>query len=507
MRPVRLFAPLLLGLLIGTVGLYAAPRGAHHLIFLHTSDTHGHLRPFSYPTVFDAASPLGQLPQRRNIGGIARRASLVRSVRRAEGARVLLVDCGDFCDGTPFSTEYHGEADIAAMNEAGYDVACPGNHEFSNRLPELRRVLSKARFPFVCANATTINGEQLFRPYVIRTVDHVRVAIFGLLTPDARRYPGAQDGVRIEPPVRVAHTLVRRLRKEADIVVALTHLGYAEDRTLAQAVEGIDIILGGHSHTFLRGGARVRSVHGNPAYGTVIAHPFEWGAVLGRLDVRVDRMSSSAWALVAHKSAYLPVTSAVKLDPAVTRVVERYWKPIRSRYDRPIGFAVLDFTRKGPDYAEYHLVADAVREATGAEVALENVGGVRARLVQGRITYGDLVTMDPFGNTIVIMKLTGRHLREVLARRRPAVSGIRYAVEGSRVQRATVGGEPLDDDRIYVVATNSYFARDEVFRGAVDREERQDTRLGAIIRYIKRRGRVSPSYDGRRIVRGVQDEF
>ena len=118
-----------------------APGQQVSLTILHTNDTHGHLLPFSYPNIVPPGSELSRLPARRDIGGIARRATLVKRLRKeleARGTTVWLVDAGDFCDGTPLASEYHGEADVAAMNAAGYDFITLGNHEFNNSLAQLK---------------------------------------------------------------------------------------------------------------------------------------------------------------------------------------------------------------------------------------------------------------------------------------------------------------------------------------------------------------------------------
>ena len=168
------------------------------LVILHTNDTHGHLLPFSYPTIVPEGSELAQLPAKRDIGGIARRAALAAKIRgdvTARGGTMWLVDLGDFTDGTPFSSEYKGEADLAAMKAAGYQFGTLGNHEF-NAAPEwLPQLIAKASYPMVLANATVkATGAPLLPPYRIEKVGGVRVALFGLITKSTQGYPAARDG-------------------------------------------------------------------------------------------------------------------------------------------------------------------------------------------------------------------------------------------------------------------------------------------------------------------------
>src|SRR5258708_36384974 len=122
------------------------------LTILHTNDTHGHLLPYSYPQTFDANSALAKLETVLDIGGAARRATLIRRIRKEKDHKTLLIDAGDICDGTPFSTEYHGDADMAALNALKYDIACPGNHEYSNDFAQVKKLIAAAKFPYISAN-------------------------------------------------------------------------------------------------------------------------------------------------------------------------------------------------------------------------------------------------------------------------------------------------------------------------------------------------------------------
>src|SRR5688500_7675217 len=347
-----------------------SPRSVN-LTILHTNDTHGHLLPYSYPETFDPESDLARLKGRKNIGGAAKRATLVNRIRREQNRRVLLVDAGDICDGTPFSTEYHGVADIAAMNAIGYDLACPGNHEYSNTLAQVRKMIADAKFPLVSANSTVkTDGKPLYTPYVIKEIDGAKVAFFGLMTYSARNYPAARTDLQMEAPIEAARKLVPELRKKADLVIGITHIGVNEDRQLATAVSGIDVIVGGHSHTMLPYPLFIGSPpSSNPhsVNGTIIVQNFQWGGTLGRLDLNLYRDEKGRWAVRKYAGKLLPVTAAIPEDQAVAAVVDKYWKPISEKYGAVVGTAGDDFTLRGPDRAEYNMVADAVREELSLE--------------------------------------------------------------------------------------------------------------------------------------------
>ena len=181
-------------------------------------------------------------------------------------------------------------------------------------------------------------------------------------------------------------------------------------------------------------------------------------------------------------------------------VVERYWKPIAARYGKIIGQAAADFMERGDDLANYNLVADSVRQTYGAEIDLENMGGVRAPLLKGTITLENLADMDPFDNTVVTFRVSGRMLKTILETSRPAVSGLRYRIENNTLTSVTVGGQPLREDRVYTGTTNSYFART-----ALKEIETRDTgkqRLEVLKEYIRKTGTVRPVFDGRRVIIG-----
>lgn len=476
------------------------------LTILHTNDTHGHLLPFSYPNTYNTDDPIGLLPQRQDIGGAARRATLVKQIRKATKNPVLLVDCGDICDGTPFSTEYRGEADIAAMNAIGYDYACPGNHEYNNTLAQVRKLIQMAKFPMLSANSKVkADGSSLFQPYVIREVSGVRVALIGLMTIEARTYPAATNDLEMERPVDATKKLIREVRSKADFVIALTHIGIDEDMRLALEVPGIDVIVGGHSHTLLPQPIMVPNptdLRPNSVRGTVIVQAHQWGGSLGRLDLTLRPQTTGAWTVASYAGRLLPITKDIKEDPETVAVVAKYWDPIKAKYGEVLGRAEEDFVQKGEDLAHYNLVADAVREAYKLDFNIENIGGIRAPLVKGNITYGDMVTLDPFGNTVVTFKATGRQVKNLLSRYRPAVSGIRYVYQDSRLQEVTIGGETIDDDKVYSGATNSYYA-DRILTDIPEKQDTKKPRLEVVLEYIRTKKNIKPVYDGRRFVRAV----
>jgi 5'-nucleotidase len=233
--------------------------------------------------------------------------------------------------------------------------------------------------------------------------------------------------------------------------------------------------------------------------GTVIVQAHQWGGELGRLDLLFVKDQAGTWQVDRYRARLIPVGPEFPEDPGVAAVVSQFWKPIAAQFGEVVGQAGGEFASRGDDQAEYNLVADAVRESFNAEFGMENMGGVRAPLVRGAITKADLVTLDPFNNTVVTFTATGKQIRDILQRHSPAVSGIRYRLENRELLDVTIGGQPLDDARVYTGVTNSYFAG-VALKGLTTLQDTGKARLDVLVNYIRQKGTVRPAYDGRRIV-------
>jgi 5'-nucleotidase len=267
-----------------------AARDTVRLVILHTNDTHSRMDPFP------DGGELG------GLGGAARRAALVERIRREE-EHVLLVDSGDIFQGTPYFNLFGGEVEFRAMSAMGYDVATLGNHDFDNRTEGLVEMLPHAEFDFVSTNYSISNrklGDRV-RPYVIREFDGVRVGVFGLgIAFQGLVTPSYHRGVEYVDPIPSARRAVRELRAEGcALIICLSHLGYrfggdrVSDTVIAQRVPGIDLILGGHTHTFMD----APDVHEHPDHGISLVNQVGWGGVrLGRIDVALRADSGvGAW--------------------------------------------------------------------------------------------------------------------------------------------------------------------------------------------------------------------
>lgn len=485
-------------------GCYSADYRA--ITILHTNDTHGHLIPFNYTEPRTPADETAALKYRTNIGGIARRATLINQIREATHGNTFVVDAGDALDGTPFSVEYMGEADFAAMSTAGYQLRTNGNHEFSASLKEFFRNIKTGGFPVIDANVIDKKTSKPALPeYEIIEINGIKVAFFGLTT-DASTYKAAKEGFTFADPIQIAKQLVPSLRQQADLVIGITHIGYDQDIKLAKEVDGIDVIVGGHSHTRLAQPAFVSKDTSMQAFkvgGTVIVQAYQWGGELGRLDLRIRKDSGKA-TLMSYNGELIPVTSAIKDDPSTAKTLAKYYRPLAKYYDETIGEASETFYN---DYSDentiLNLICESLKEKTKTDASIYNTGGVRADIVKGPVKMWDIATVMPFRNNIVTLDMSGTRLKQALIELKPGVAGIRYKVENDKLIEATINGKPIDDNATYTISTIDFLAN----YGLKDVTSRKDLGINyreAIKDYIKARKTISPVQDGRRVVIGAQ---
>lgn len=267
-------------ILIGALSLLAGEYiSAQNIVILHTNDTHSQIEPI-------------RVGKGSGAGGVHRRAEYFSQVK-AQNENVLILDAGDYNQGTPYFTVFNGDLEVELMNALGYDVVAIGNHEFDNGVEELARRLSKAKYKTVCANydftGTPLEG--LVEPYVIVNKGGKKIGIIGL-TINVRTLVSAQnrEGIVYNDVYEVANKLAKQLKNEdkCDLVIALTHIGYSaypnqvSDISLAQKTANIDIIIGGHSHTFLKSEKIYQNLKGEDV---LILQAGAQGEYVGRLDL------------------------------------------------------------------------------------------------------------------------------------------------------------------------------------------------------------------------------
>lgn len=439
--------------LVASQSLQAACRDGEKLRLLHFNDFHGQLEPYAEPGRPD------------KVAGIARLAAAVATARAEAPERpVLLLFGGDLLQGTVTSSLFLGIPDVALFGKLGVDAAVMGNHELDYGQDVLRRLAARAAFPLLSANVASQPEPLPVRPYVIvERPGSPRVAVLGLTTGElaTATHPRNVIGLSVEEPVAAARRLWPELRDKADMVVVLSHLGIADDRRLAAALPGLDVVVGGHNHNVYR----QPEMEG----GVAIVQAGERGRWLGRMDLdcRDGRMVRIDYRLL-DMNAGAPEDAEIAAE--VGRIVAEAEKELLLEVGRtPVTLdAGREVLRRGEGvFGDF--VADLAREISGAEVALFNGGGFRASIPAGPVTLKHVYQAFPFRNELVTGSLSGADLLAALERSAafdPAenpggflqVSGLRYRIAGTRLAGVEVAGRPLDPAARYRVVLPDFLA-------------------------------------------------
>lgn len=416
---------------------------------------------------------------------------------------MLLVSAGDNQTGNPVNDQFpeKGWPVIDLMNATGFDLSAVGNHEFDTGPEGFGYLTGKANFSFICANVSTESQMNLrISPYRIITLpDGLRLAFLGLLQlgqngiPDT--HPDNAKAFSFRSPFETAPEYLW-LKDSSDIFIALTHIGFEEDVRLAEAMPaGIDLIIGGHSHTRvakeqIHNGIMITQAENKLKYGTLI-----------RLTVGGD-------GAVQRSMQLIDIRNSEKEAPAIRALVDRY-------NDNPVLNEVI--ATATDDFSSYeelgYLMADAQREAAGADIALMNPGGVRIdRLEKGPVTIKNVYQLDPFGNELIVTKLTGEEIYSLMRAAWPVddkspvyPSGVTTEVkvdsggDPESINILTEDGKPLDMSRTYTVAMNSYMTQVYKYEHADPGQSLFFTTAEALIRYLKEQGNIRSYRDEKRV--------
>jgi 5'-nucleotidase/UDP-sugar diphosphatase len=428
------------------------------VVILHTNDFHGAVEP----------AVQGNTPS----GGLVNLAGLIDRVRAENPGRTLVLDAGDTFQGTYVSNSTQGEVVMAAMNAVGYDAWTLGNHEFDWGQEVLRARIAQAEFPVLAANLLDESTGEVWdgvRPFFILKAGVARVAVLGLAYPDTPAITKPQNVAGLD--FREAAGTVRRylpeLEEQADLIVVLSHLGFDGDQALARAVDGIDVIVGGHSHLFLD---QPREVN-----GTLIVQAGAKGQVLGRLELTLDLATGQVTGY-DRREVLLPVDGGgVEVNQEVQALVDAALQQAEETMEQPIGEMGRALEPKSAgEFALGNLVTDAMLAADLSDgnmpdIAMHNSGGIRAGLPKGPVSYGQVYAVVPFDNQLIALDLTGEQVLRILEHSVAAragnmqVAGLAFRFDmsrpvGQRVEEVTVGGEPLVPARVYRVVTIDYLA-------------------------------------------------
>jgi 2',3'-cyclic-nucleotide 2'-phosphodiesterase (5'-nucleotidase family) len=421
---------------------------------LHVNDFHGRVFPYIEKSI-DPSRP---------VSGAAYLAEAIKRERLRNPEGTILLSAGDMFQGTPVSNLFRGRPVLETMNALRFDAMTLGNHEFDWGRDVLGDILSAVRFPVLSANIVDEKGNCIpgVRPYAMIERKGVRIAVIGLTTTDLSHMVNSKylTGLAVLDPLRVVPDLAKKARAEgAQVVVLLTHIGFDEDKRLAAGLEGVDLIVGGHSHTVVKEPVVV---------GKTIIVQAGYGVHLGVMEMTIDEKTGRIIDATT-KNELEPILAGPNdpFDAEVAKIAKSYGERIESTFRQVVGETKGDLTRAS--FGESTLgdvITDAMRASANAEVALHNSGGIRADILAGKITMEQVFTVLPFDNTVVSMDLSGSDLLAILERSAGAnkgmlqVSGVRveYDRNASKAKSVQVNGRPLEKDRMYRVATNDFLA-------------------------------------------------
>lgn len=426
------------------------------ITILHTNDMHARVKEGSYDGM-----------------GFAKIATKIKEIK-AKNPNTLVLDAGDVLHGQTIATISKGESIVKLMNTIGYDVMTPGNHDFNYGQDRLVELSTMANFPIVASNVVKEDGTTLLNPYVIKDISGVKIAIFGLSTPDTTymTHPKNVERLKFENPIETAKKMVTELKDKADIIIALTHIGLDDSsefttKKIAEQVEGIDLIVDGHSHTTLKEGLKVKD--------TLIVQTGDYNKNLG-----IVKIAFADGKISAMNSSLFAKEDAVELaeDPEVLEVVKAIEEENNKITSVEIGetntelVGAREKVRAGETNLG-NLITEAMISVTGADIALTNGGGIRSSINSGKITKGDVITVLPFGNYVVVKEVKGENIIKALehgissypelAGAFPHVAGMSFKFDpdkeaGNKLVEVKVAGKPIDPNKMYKFATNDFLA-------------------------------------------------
>ena len=447
------------------------------LNIVHINDLHSRIEPIN---AYDSTCGAEDNAAGECFGGVARVKTMIDQLRsEMADENVIVLDAGDQYQGSLMYTTYKGDVEIEFMNAIGFDAMAVGNHEFDDGDEGLAKLTDGVEFPIVSGNIDVSQSNILADKvdnHTVLDVNGTKVGIVSVLATDTVETSSPSDAVIFTDEIESLQADVAALTEEGvGIIIALTHVGVTKDMEIAEAVEGIDVIVGGHSHTEFS-----NTEDGAMAYPTMVGDvpvvsAYAYSKYVGNLKVTFDDDGN----VTAAEGDTILLDASVAEDEAVVARVAELAGPIEEMKTRIVAESAdtivgdRDVCRV-MECSMGNLVADAMLDRVkdqGVEIAIQNGGGLRASIDAGEVTMGEVITVLPFQNTLSTFEVSGAAIVEALengasqmeevAGRFAQVAGMSYTVDpaaevGSRISDVMVGGEPIDLEKVYGVVSNNY---------------------------------------------------
>ncbi len=436
------------------------------LTILHTNDTHAHLIPYDDPS------------HGTNKGGIVRRAGLIEKIKQ-EVNEPLILDAGDIWQGTTFFTLFKGEASFKTAKAIGVDATTMGNHELDLGIEHLLEMIDKTQIRLLGSNVVWPDGKKhVFQPYAIFIRNGLKIGVIGRIGHDNWSDCNIKETnkMKLLDDIENIRETAKRIRPYVDLVIVISHAEVETDRKLAASVSEIDVVVGGHTHSKIMKPELIKhneiaGDYDNGLGGTLFTEAYEWGHYLGRIDLTVDdNKKITKWdgkliEVLPEHEVYAPKSikdlveyydqTRIKMVNRVIAHSEKglpYEKDLRSKVMRPAGI----FTCEGLKYI------------TKADIGMVNAKGVRCDIAAGDIKVGNIHTMLPFDNEIIVVTLKGDqvqkmfdHAAKIWNKQSSTVvagaTGELHLTEG-KATNIKVNGQPLDSNKNYTIAVTSFIA-------------------------------------------------
>lgn len=493
----------------------------YSLTILHTNDFHARFEPISK---YDSGCSSEDNAEGKCFGGSARLVSAVAAAR-ARSNNSILVDGGDQFQGTLFYTYYKGKLAAEMMNKLGYDGMTVGNHEFDDGPEVLRGFMDAVNFPVLMSNAD-FSGEALLHGKLQKSAIIERggekIGLIGLTPQDTDELASPGDNVTFTDPVAAVQGEVDALTAQGvNKIIVLSHSGYIVDQRVAAETTGVDVIVGGHSNTYLSNTSdRAEGPYPTMVGNTAIVSAYAYGKFLGELNVTFNDVGE----IVSAAGEPLIMDGAVEEDAATVARIAEAAQPLEEIRNRVVAETAQEIIGtkdecRARECAMGNLIADAMFDRVrdqGIEIAIQNGGGIRASIDAGPVTMGEVLTVLPFQNTLSTFFVTGQTIVDALengvsqmeegAGRFPQVAGMSFTVDptaaaGGRIADVMVGGAPIDLAKSYGVVSNNYVRNGgdgfKMFRDAENVYDFGPDLADVTAEYMAKIGPVAPYKDGR----------
>lgn len=441
------------------------PTVANDIVIFTTNDLHGRLEPFN----------------QNKFGGAARRSELFRTEKNA-----IILDAGDFAQGTLYFKILPNNLNLDIMGKQGYSAIALGNHDFDKGTQYLKNSALSTDIPLLLSNVQFNDEElnKLIKSYIIKNVNNHKIAIIGVLDSAVKAITSTKsDDYQVFDEIKTLQSIVNEIDKKSDLIIVLSHCGIEKDKKIAQQVKGIDLIIGGHSHTFLKKPLKIKQQNGDIV---LISQNGEFGKYVGKweLDIKNDKIKKYKFKQVLIDNKFTEDEEIKSIISNSNAAIECYSNKIAGSSTTKID-ARRNVLKKQITSASVLLHTAIKKYYPETDVSFNTSGGYRyGGFLPQVITNKDVMELFPFDSYLVLLKIKGEDLKEILETSsrflpKPSYSflqtyGISYTVnlnakpkvlnstldkiiqEGMRISDIYINGIPLDPQKYYTVATDSF---------------------------------------------------